>query len=68
MTDIANPVTVIHAVIMKNSLLDEESAMGVAIAINRQLELTTETASVSKGLEYLSLPEMYRWVSAWRRR
>jgi hypothetical protein len=61
-----SPINAIVAILGRHSLLDPEEAGKLASAIVEEMDLTIET-STPKGLEYLSSPSIFRWVSSWRR-
>lgn len=59
------PVGVVQGIILRNSLLPPEEADKLAWAIVKEMDLSLEQADI-KGLNWLSLPPLFRWVSSWR--
>ena len=64
MTD-HSPADVIFGIIGKHSPLPPEEAEKLAQAIVDEMNFSIENAKI-KGLGWLSLPPLHRWVSSWR--
>lgn len=63
MTD-RSPANVICGIIGRHSLLPPEEAEKLAQAIVDEMDLSFEMAKI-KGLGWLSVPQLFRWISSW---
>lgn len=58
--------TKLTGIIGTHTLLDPEAALKLAQCIIQEMGLTIETIKPLPRLAYLSMPPLYRWISAWQ--